>query len=316
MKHAFAPSVPTVISWFDDFGGHNPYAYLSNFYMGEPIVWRGASYPTGEHLFAALKTTNLADHEKIRKATGPAAAKSTGRTIDLRPDWEQVKYDAMVLVLALKFTLERAEGQWLLDTGDALLVEGTHWGDTVWGVDLSDWADPPWRRFGRNWLGRLLMARRAELRAEATYGVAAGLHAVSLFALYGKPMEPCSPVAEKLPEGWFAIEPLTDPINDAYGGDDNLTDYTTSIDFDSLVDPRIRVADRTPFCQVVNGRCEHPRHIHPSLVAEPKEPALWAAGPLVVGGRLSHANCDHAASRNARERCRRKFRRAQLGGSK
>jgi ribA/ribD-fused uncharacterized protein len=286
MKHTFAPTEPTVISWFDDFGGHNPYAYLSNFYIGEPIMWRGASYPTGEHLFAALKAATTSDHETIRNAPGPAAAKTTGRSIDLRPDWELVKYDAMVLVLALKFTLERAEGQWLLGTGDALLVEGTHWGDTVWGVDLSDWADLPWQRFGRNWLGRLLMARRAELRAEAAYGVAAGLNAVSLFALHGKPMKPAKPQGP--PEGWFEIEPLTDPVNDAYGDDDNLIEYMGAF----------KTATRTPFCREHDGVCETPWHVHAP------------AGPLMVGGRLSHANCDHVDSRNARDRCRRRFHRA------
>jgi predicted NAD-dependent protein-ADP-ribosyltransferase YbiA (DUF1768 family) len=61
-------------------------------------------------------------------------------------------------VLARKFHPAREEAQMLLDTGDAQLVEGTYWHDQVWGVDITT-------GIGRNWLGTLLMARRAELRA-------------------------------------------------------------------------------------------------------------------------------------------------------
>jgi predicted NAD-dependent protein-ADP-ribosyltransferase YbiA (DUF1768 family) len=42
----------------------------------------------------------------------------------------------------------------LLSTGDALLVEGNHWGDIFWGVCRGE---------GENWLGRLLMALRGQM---------------------------------------------------------------------------------------------------------------------------------------------------------
>jgi ribA/ribD-fused uncharacterized protein len=179
---------PPVISWFDTFEGPNEYAYLSNFYVGAPLHFGPYTYLTGEHMFQAFKATNKRDHMRIVVCATPAEAKATGkRVLRLRPDWERVKFDVMRLVLATKFRMDRAEGALLVATGDALLVEGTMWGDQVWGVDLKagraraaaenrdgepwepgeGWAHSP----GRNWLGVLLMARRCELVAQSVLGV-------------------------------------------------------------------------------------------------------------------------------------------------
>jgi ribA/ribD-fused uncharacterized protein len=178
---------PTVISYFDSFEGPNEWAVLSNFYVGpEPLLFRGRAYRTGEHLFQALKATTKRDHDAVQGCATPAEAKQQGKhMLRLRPDWERVKYDAMRLVLEAKFRLGREEGPLLLATGDALLVEGTMWGDRVWGVDLKrgrlSWCEDngeipanaawepgtPWDYSpGRNWLGTLLMARRCELVAQ------------------------------------------------------------------------------------------------------------------------------------------------------
>lgn len=164
-------NTPHVIAWFDDFEDsetdRNGYRCLSNFFEGQPINDGFRSYPTGEHMFAAYKAANRQGHDRIAAALDAQEAKSLGRAVPLRGDWEIVKYDVMRLVLSLKFTLDREEGRILLETGDALLVEGTWWGDRVWGVDLNtDKHATPQQRPGRNWLGVLLMARRAELRAQ------------------------------------------------------------------------------------------------------------------------------------------------------
>lgn len=156
-----------IIHWFDDFGPEptNHYRFLSNFYVGKPLELNGLRFRTGEHMFQAFKADDLADFQTVAEAHSPGTAKALGRSIPLRSDWEQVKYDVMAAVLRTKFTLEREEGQLLLLTGDALLVEGTWWGDQVWGTALDREGYP-----GRNWLGTLLMARRAELRAERMFG--------------------------------------------------------------------------------------------------------------------------------------------------
>lgn len=159
-----------LVLWFDDLGtGNEAYRFLSNFYAGDPIVLPGVTHPgtdtaaefqTGEHAFQALKTTHADEFLSILEAEDPNEAKYRGRTCTLRPDWEEVKYDVMCAVVRAKFTLRREEGLRLLETGDKLLVEGTYWNDSVWGVDLKNNGIP-----GRNWLGTILMARRAELRA-------------------------------------------------------------------------------------------------------------------------------------------------------
>lgn len=139
---------------YDD-GSHMP---LSNFYK-HTIHWRGHDWPTNEHAFQAAKcvpddpTFNL-----IWAAKTPGDAKRLGRKCQLRPDWEQVKLAVMRELLELKFPDDGPLTTWLDSTENALLVEGNTWGDRFWGVDTSDWT-------GENWLGHLLMARRAEIRA-------------------------------------------------------------------------------------------------------------------------------------------------------
>lgn len=184
-----------LIDWFDDLGsGNETYRFLSNFYLVEGGVtialhttfadWPEYNFLTTEHAFAAAKASNEKEFYEIASAQGfnyfdkktqqteevsaPNHAKSLGRSCALEPYWEQDKIDVMRQCLDAKFrpismggtpgTQDMADR--LLDTGNALLVEGTWWKDEVWGVDLRKKGTP-----GRNLLGVLLMARRAELLA-------------------------------------------------------------------------------------------------------------------------------------------------------
>lgn len=153
---------PNAVTNFDDFDGPNEFAFLSNFYKGEPLKVFNRTWATGEHAFAGMKTIDKEQRRRIQKAKSPGTAKALGRRVILRPDWEEIKYDVMMTILRRKFTLEREEGQRLLVTGNALLVEGTKWNDRVWGVNGHTAT-----AVGRNWLGTMLMARRAELLALA-----------------------------------------------------------------------------------------------------------------------------------------------------
>lgn len=165
-----------VIDYFDAFEGPNEYAFLSNFYAS-PLRLQGHKFRTGEHAFQAWKAKSQKTFEDIRTSPTPSAAKAAGRTCVLRPDWERVKYDVMTQVVRVKFHPTSRLAEELVATGDALLVEGTYWYDTVWGVDLT-------RRGyrGNNWLGRILMARRAELIA----GVSVTTTAVPLWFEIGE----------------------------------------------------------------------------------------------------------------------------------
>jgi len=73
----------------------------------------------------------------------------------MRNDWEEVKVSVMRDLIRQKFKPGSELSDRLLDTGDWLLEEGNTWGDTFWGVCDG---------VGENWLGRLLMERRGELR--------------------------------------------------------------------------------------------------------------------------------------------------------
>jgi ribA/ribD-fused uncharacterized protein len=155
------------IKWFDNLGtGNEKYRFLSNFYEGEPLlVWQDTRAWTNEALFAAFKCSNMDDFMAILTERNPGTAKSMGRKVQLREDWEQIKYDVMMFGLRLKYSPEREEAKRLLATGDAFLQEGTYWQDRVWGTDMRAVGEP-----GRNWLGTMLMARRAELKAEVVHG--------------------------------------------------------------------------------------------------------------------------------------------------
>jgi len=133
------------------------YRFLSNFWPCE-FVWDNIVWNSSEHAYVASKTLDRALRLKISKMAGKGEVKRFGRTIELRPDWEQVKYDIMLEIVRAKFRQNPDLKQKLLETGDAELEEGNTWGDRVWGVC------PPNSGNGKNWLGKILMIVRKELR--------------------------------------------------------------------------------------------------------------------------------------------------------
>ena len=137
------------------------YAFLSNFYPS-PFTHDGIEYPTNEHFFQAMKTTDLELRKAIAAAKTPGVAKRMGRTIKLRPDWEKIKVDVMRLGLILKFQNPDLKEK-LLATGDEELIEGNWWHDNTWG---SCHCDACFNTPGRNMLGMLLMELRKELQYE------------------------------------------------------------------------------------------------------------------------------------------------------
>jgi ribA/ribD-fused uncharacterized protein len=129
------------------------YRFLSNFHPA-PVF----GYPTAEHAYQAGKTLDPAEQLKIRDAPTATAAKRLGRTVTLRPEWNDEKFrvNAMYTIVREKFFSHPELGQQLLATGDEELIEGNWWGDQFWGVS---------RGAGKNWLGKILMRVRDELKA-------------------------------------------------------------------------------------------------------------------------------------------------------
>jgi ribA/ribD-fused uncharacterized protein len=132
--------------------------------MYSQLEHRTITFRTGEHGFNWPKTLDPAERAAILAAPTPAEAKRLGRRVTLRPGWDKViRYKVMRAIVAAKFTLDSPAGRVLLDTGDALLIEGNTWHDQHWGdcrCGRNSCREP-----GENWLGRMLMKRRIELTA-------------------------------------------------------------------------------------------------------------------------------------------------------
>ena len=135
------------------------YAFLSNFFYA-PFVYDGIIYPTNEHFFQAMKTLDQEKRKQIAEAKTPGAAKRMGRQVQLREDWEEVKYTAMRVGVERKFDAHPGLADKLIATGDAILVEGNSWHDNIWG---SCFCPKCAAIAGKNWLGEILMERRKEL---------------------------------------------------------------------------------------------------------------------------------------------------------
>ena len=131
------------------------YDFLSNFYEAE-VEYGGLTYGSNEAAFQAQKC--MTEEEKLPFTEArPSKSKGMGRRVQLRPDWEEVKVGIMEEIVRAKFTQHPELAERLLATGDKVLVEGNHWGDTCWGVDTRTGQ-------GHNHLGRILMKVREELR--------------------------------------------------------------------------------------------------------------------------------------------------------
>lgn len=128
------------------------HAFLSNFAYSR-IEWEGITYPTVEHAFQASKTHDANERARIAALRSAAAAKSAGRSLQLRADWDDVRVPVMAALLRLKFAIPDMRAA-LIATGDADLIEGNTWGDRFWGVVDG---------VGENWLGRSLMSVRADI---------------------------------------------------------------------------------------------------------------------------------------------------------
>lgn len=130
--------------------------FLSNFSPAE-VTLGGEIYPTVEHAFQAAKTLDYDERLKIQKALTPNKAKRIGQKVALRPDWDNIKRGVMIGILVQKFAPHTENGQKLIATGNAELIEDNWWGDTYWGVCKGE---------GENHLGKLLMEIRKKLQSK------------------------------------------------------------------------------------------------------------------------------------------------------
>ena len=139
------------------------YYFLSNF-SKSPFEYEGHTYPTVEHAYQERKTLCPFRREMIRNAKTAFECARLGRSKDtvLREGWlEGMKGDVMRQLVHAKFLQNPKLAQKLLDTGDALLIEGNYWHDNYFGVctcqDCHENEQP------QNILGKILMDVRKSL---------------------------------------------------------------------------------------------------------------------------------------------------------
>ena len=119
----------------------------------------GREWPTSEHYFQAQKFVDEEYREKIRQTAGPIIAARLGRSrkVPIRSDWENIKVDIMRAAVKQKFAAHSALARLLLGTGDEELIEAAP-RDFFWGCRKDG--------TGCNWLGRILMEVREELKSK------------------------------------------------------------------------------------------------------------------------------------------------------
>lgn len=141
-------------------------ACLSQWYPSE-IALFGEEFKTAEHLMMYHKARFFGDThamEQILKADHPKIAKKWGRLVtgfDSKV-WDENKYEIVKDVNLLKFTQNIRMAEFLLNTGNKILVEASPY-DPVWGIGMKSTDDgvydvDQWK--GENLLGFALMEVR------------------------------------------------------------------------------------------------------------------------------------------------------------
>lgn len=133
------------------------YSFLSNFYDAK-VTYEGLTYLNSEAAYQAQKCISQVDKEKYTWL-GTYGAKRAGRVEPLCVNWDLIKVPIMYQILKCKFEQNEDIREKLLATGDAILEEGNTWGDRIWGTVDG---------IGNNFLGKLLMKVREELRSQQT----------------------------------------------------------------------------------------------------------------------------------------------------
>ena len=137
------------------------YRFLSNFHPCS-FEYEGLVYPNSEAAYHAAKCPDREERLKYTLIKNPVRAKQMGRREPLPADWMERSCEVMESILRAKFAVPEL-AECLKATGDAYLEEGNRWHDNFWGKCSCDACR---EKEGKNHLGRILMAIRAELNRE------------------------------------------------------------------------------------------------------------------------------------------------------
>ena len=141
--------------------------YPANFSEGD------TTYLTAEHYMMAKKAELFGDlsiRDEILKVSHPKQAKELGRKVRSFDGavWDENKIQIVQQANLLKFSQHPELREFLLGTGDRIIVEASPY-DRVWGIGMTGdhpHAEQPERWRGENLLGFALMAVREQLRSQ------------------------------------------------------------------------------------------------------------------------------------------------------
>lgn len=139
-----------------------------------PFTIEDTFYQTAEHWMMAAKARLFEDNEtlgQILEAPDPKTAKALGRKVGNFDDvvWKDNARRLVTEGNVAKFTQNKDLGEFLVGTGDAVLVEASPY-DRIWGIGLKvddDRTKSPDSWQGQNLLGFALMDVREELKAQS-----------------------------------------------------------------------------------------------------------------------------------------------------
>ncbi|CDG17403.1 NADAR family protein [Xenorhabdus doucetiae] len=153
-----------------DHSNHITKSCLSQWYPAQFTV-DDVKYSSAEHYMMAGKARLFNDHEVLKKiinAKNPGTAKAYGREIRgfNQSIWDEHRLKIVIAGNLAKFSQNKPLADFLLNTGDKILVEASPV-DRIWGIGLSEDTlniHNPLTWDGLNLLGFALMAVRDKLR--------------------------------------------------------------------------------------------------------------------------------------------------------
>jgi len=165
MRIVNGKAYPTVTET-DIHGFFEQYRCFSNFHPC-PVEIDGLTYPSSEHAYMAMKTTDAFQRKKLAfEIVKPGDAKKFGGPgggITLREGWDAGLRDTeMDRVVYAKFSQNKAEQSILLSTLGKSLHETNWWKDTYWGVCEG---------IGQDKLGKTLERVRDRIAREMIPGI-------------------------------------------------------------------------------------------------------------------------------------------------
>jgi len=136
------------------------YEEFSNFHILKNYIKdkAGYEYISVEHFYQAKKSNDPSVWEMFSTKNNltVSEAKKQGQCLEIRSDWETVKYYVMYEGLKQKYSKNPELRELLLSTADKQIIEYCWWNDQVWGMfSKTD--------TGCNALGKLLMTLRKEI---------------------------------------------------------------------------------------------------------------------------------------------------------